>query len=113
MGNLIRGPFTEPESEDEAYDRWRQEMDDNAMKAAEERFEAWWAGQFGAQAEHGKFRAAMAYLAADAEATKRTAQRCVEICCEQDYKHTSAFDGAFTHNEAKDIAQAIAKEFGL
>lgn len=36
MHKWFRGPFTEPESEDDAYGRWRQEMDDNTEESMSE-----------------------------------------------------------------------------
>ena len=50
------------------------------------------------------------YLAGDTDATKRTAQRCVEICRA---KKSTANGRAWIEIAAEECADAIEKEFGL
>ena len=77
---------------------------DEKMTDAEREFEEWWAEQ-----PSKTITAKTIWLAADANATDRTARRCVEIC---DIVDASPDEGPVTR-EALRIASTITKEFGL
>ena len=100
---------------------------DEKMTAAEQAFEEWFKTAYPyIPVPQAGTAERIAYLAADARATERTARRCVELAdqyaAEMNRLGSDAYDTRkVTHAEmqcervygAKDVARAIAKEFGL